>query len=57
MFEIRLFIDWLMISFTSLWNFFTEQHPIVQAVVFLPLAVMIFSLFIKFAKLSRGGGV
>lgn len=52
--DVRLFIDWLMGSFTDLWNFIVQQHPIVQACVFLPLATMIIKLFISFANIFNG---
>lgn len=42
--DINLFINWLMTSFKTLYDFFSNQHPIVQARVFLPAAVLIISL-------------
>lgn len=48
--EIRLFIDWLLTLFKRFYDFFSQQHPIVQARVFLPLAVMVISLFILVVK-------
>lgn len=48
--EIRLFIDWLMTSFKQLYVFFSQQHPIVQACVFMPLEVIVIKLFIYFFK-------
>lgn len=54
--EIKLFIDWLMSSFMMLYNFFSQQHPIVQACVFMPLAVIVINLFIFFIKILFKGG-
>ena len=48
--DIRLYIDWLMNSIKLWFNFITEQHPAVQAVVFLPLAGMVLSIFFGVAK-------
>lgn len=53
--DINMFINWLMQSFLSLYNFFVNQHPIVQAAVFMPIAVMIISLiFLCFKTLFNG---
>ena len=52
--DVRLFIDWLMNSFRLLYNFFTQQHPAVQAVVFLPIAGLVLSIFLGVAKFFNG---
>lgn len=52
--DVRLFIDWLMNSFGQLFSFFSEQHPVVQAVVFLPLAGLVLSLFLGVANFFNG---
>lgn len=48
--DINLFINWLMTSFKSLYDFFSQQHPIVQARVFMPVAVLVIGLFFLFVK-------
>lgn len=54
--EIRLFIDWLVNSFGLLFNFIGSQHAIVQAVVFMPLALLVIKLFIFiFTHIFQGG--
>lgn len=48
--DINLFIDWMMSIFMTLHNFFSKQHPIIQARVYLPIAVIVILLFINVAK-------
>lgn len=53
--EINMFINWLMDSFLVLYNFFVNQHPIVQARVFMPIAMVIISLiFLCFKTIFNG---
>lgn len=54
--EIRLFIDWLISSFRLIFNFIGSQHVIVQAVVFMPLALLVIKLFLFiFTHIFQGG--
>lgn len=53
--EFNLLFDWVMNAFIKLHNFFKVQHPIIQACVYMPLALLVLSLFISVVKFSRGG--
>lgn len=55
--DIRYFINWLMTAFLQIWGFVTVQHPAVQAVVFLPLAILIIKLFMTFANIFNGRSI
>lgn len=56
--EVKLFIDWLMTCFKSLYDFFSRQHPIVQARVFMPLAMIVIALiFLLIKTLFKGGSL
>ena len=48
--EFQMVLDWFFGSITTIYNFFKEQHPIVQMRVFLPLALLVVGLFISFVK-------
>ena len=48
--DINTFITWLMNSFKRIYDFVTQQHPIVQARVFMPIAVLVVGLFFTFIK-------
>lgn len=46
--EFLLVIDFFFYIWERAYDFFTEQHPIVQMVVFLPAALLVINLFIGF---------
>lgn len=43
-------VDWFFSSIQRIYNFFVNQHPIVQMRVFLPMALLVVGLFISFIK-------
>lgn len=53
--EFNLLFDWVMNAFIKLHNFFKVQHPVIQACVYMPLALLVLNLFISVVKFSRGG--
>lgn len=52
--EFNLLFDWVMDAFLMFHNFFKVQHPVIQACVYMPLALLVLSLFIGVVKFSRG---
>ena len=52
--EFNLLFDWVMNAFLMFHNFFKVQHPVIQACVYMPLALLVLSLFIGVVKFSRG---
>lgn len=46
--EFYQIVDWIFNAWTTFYNFLTGQHPIVQMKVFLPIALLVVSLFISF---------
>lgn len=52
--EFNLVFDWIMMAFLKLHYFFKEQHPVIQACVYMPLALLVLSLFIGVVKFTRG---
>lgn len=52
--ELKLLIDWIVNAFLTIYNFFKVQHPIVQACVFMPLAVLVINLFIGVVNFAKG---
>lgn len=46
--EFTAIVDWFFQVWERFYYFISEQHPIVQMRVFLPLALLVVSLFISF---------
>lgn len=52
--EFNKIIDWFFSAILTLHNFFKVQHPVIQACVYMPLALLVLTLFIGVVKFSRG---
>ena len=48
-------LDWLFWFFLTFFNFCKEQPPILQAAVFMPLALMVIKLFFGVVKYITKG--
>ena len=55
--EMILIFDWVMVFFLDAYNFFVQQHPIIQALVFMPLASLVIGIFIAVAKFIFGRSI
>lgn len=52
--EFKMTVDWVIWFFMRWYNFFMLQPPVIQIAVFMPLALLVLSLFLGVVKFLKG---